>query len=203
MVNGLKMNVKCWIALILLAGLCDVAGASPSSPVNRFHDGLISMMKLDSYAARTQVLSGIIADTFDIKTVARIAMGSRWRKLSTADQETVAGLMTEVILSNYAGRFPLYSNQHFEILEQVPIKPGRAILRCKLMTGSEVVDLDYQLIEVDDSWKIFDVVANGVSDLSLKRATYAATFKSDGLEGVLKEIKQTILDNKDRSKVAS
>jgi phospholipid transport system substrate-binding protein len=185
-----------------MGGLCELVQAEPSIPVTQFHEGLIRMMKLDSYAARSQLLSGIISSNFDIKTVARIAMGRQWRKLSPEDQETIIKLMTEVILSSYAGRFPIYNNQHFEILDQVPIKPGRAILRCKLITGNEVVDLDYQLTEVEDSWKIFDVVANGVSDLALKRATYSATFKLEGFGGVVEEIKQTIINNKDRSKVA-
>jgi phospholipid transport system substrate-binding protein len=54
-------------------------------------------------------------------------------------------------------------------------------------------------VALEGQWKIFDVVANGVSDLSLKRATYSTTFKSSGVNGVIEEIKQTIQNNKTKA----
>ena len=74
-------------------------------------------------------------------------------------------------------------------------------MRTQLHTDSEKVDLDYQLVDLGGQWKIFDVVANGVSDLSLKRATYSATFESSGVTGVIEEIRQTIKDNQDKASV--
>ena len=173
--------------------------AEPTTPVTEFHEGLINLMKSASYNDRIQLLTTIVANNFDTSTVARIALGHRWRNMEEGNKAAIVALMGEVIVSSYASRFPTYTQQYFEILSQKPIKPNRIIVRSRLHTDAEIVDLDYQLIELNGQWKIFDVAANGVSDLSLKRAVYATTFKSRGAAGVIEELRQTIRDNRDKA----
>jgi phospholipid transport system substrate-binding protein len=173
--------------------------AEPITPVSEFHEGLIEVMKSGSYSERIQLLTPYIANNFDTGTVARIALGRHWRKMAEENRATIMALMGEVIVSSYASRFPTYAQQYFDILGQKSVKSGRVIVRSRLHTNSEIVDLDYQLVELYGQWKIFDVVANGVSDLSLKRSSYSATFKSGGVTGVIEEIRQTIKDNQDKA----
>lgn len=190
------------IAYFLPAATAQTPG-DPFSLVNKFHEGLIEMMQLPGYDDRITSLRSIVEDTFDTATVARIALGRNWRKLPENDQTTISNLMTELIVSSYASRFPEYTNEQFEVIEEKPMKSNRTIVRTRLLTTTQTVDLDYQLVALDGQWKIFDVVANGVSDLSLKRATYSATFKSSGVNGVIEAIKQTIHNNRTRAKVDS
>ncbi len=160
-------------------------------------------MKSRQYDERLALLTPIVRENFDIATVARIALGRNWRRIREDQQNTVASLMEEVIVSSYASRFPEYSGQYFEVTGETPIKSNRMIVRSRLHTRDETVDLDYQLVLKEGEWKIFDVVANGVSDLSLKRSTYADTFKDDGIEGVIREIRQTIDKNRKKAVVSN
>ncbi len=177
------------------------AAPQPATPVDKFHEGLIKVMRSTSYSDRIQLLTPIVESSFDTTTVARVALGRNWRKMEDQHKATITDLMGEVIVTSYASRFPTYTQQYFEILGQKSIKSNRVIVRTQLHTDSELVDLDYQLVDLDGQWKIFDVVANGVSDLSLKRATYSATFESSGVTGVIEEIRQTIKDNQDKASV--
>lgn len=186
-------------SLFLAFNFCIHALAEPTTPVSEFHEGLIEVMKSSSYSDRVQLLTPYVANNFDTGTVARIALGRNWRKIEEGNKATIMALMGEVIVSSYASRFPTYSQQYFDILGQKSVNSDRVIVRTRLHTSSEIVDLDYQLVELDGQWRIFDVVANGVSDLSLKRSTYSATFKSDGVTGVIQEIRQTIKDNQDKA----
>ncbi len=186
------------IASFLPAATAQTPG-DPFSLVNKFHEGLIEMMQLPGYDDRITSLRSIVENTFDTATVARIALGRNWRKLQENDQTTISNLMTELIVSSYASRFPGYTNEQFEVIGEKPLKSNRTIVRTRLLTTTQTVDLDYQLVVLDGHWKIFDVVANGVSDLSLKRAT----FKSSSVNGVIEAIKQTIHNNRTRAKVDS
>lgn len=68
--------------------------------------------------------------------------------------------------------------------------------RSRLITSAgEQVDLVYQLHEVAGGWYIFDIVANGVSDLSLKRAAYGAIYQAEGLAGIIEAINNSINRN--------
>jgi phospholipid transport system substrate-binding protein len=183
----------------LLLPFCLQVLAEPATPVSEFHEGLIEVMKSENYDDRVKLLTPIVERNFDTATVARIALGRNWRKMKQANKSIIMALMSQVIVSSYASRFPTYTRQYFEIVGQKPVKSNRIIVRTRLHTDAEIVDLDYQLVDLDGHWKIFDVVANGVSDLSLKRSTYSATFKTGGIAAVIEEIRQTIKDNQDKA----
>ena len=105
--------------------------------------------------------------------------------------------MTELISSSYTSRFNDYDGQTFVIVESSSIASNRTRVKSVLNTNSEVVNLDYQLLTRDDTWRIYDIVANGVSDLSLKRSNYAALFASGGLEAVIADIRDSINKNQE------
>ena len=97
--------------------------------------------------------------------------------------------------STYASRFKQDNGQVFSITATEPIATNRKRVRSILETSTETVTLDYQLQQEDGTWRIYDIVANGVSDLSLKRSNYSAMFKKGGLESVRQEILSNIAAN--------
>ena len=183
---------------LLVIGFCSLSAFAESEAdavVTRFHNSFIAMIKTDGYENRLALMRPIIAENFDTKEVAIVALGRNWRQLSDEEKSELTQLSSEVLASGYASRFPQYTDQQFTIGKSTPIVPDRMIVQSKLQTGSETVKLDYQLIEVEWKWKIFDVVADGDSDLSQKRHIYTETFRTEGLAGVIKDIKQHIAQN--------
>lgn len=188
------------IAFTLLA--CGwTVNAQPETPVQAFNKALISMMKVSSYASRVEDLAPSVEARFDLATLSRIALGRNWRSMPEASQQLVIDNMRDVIVTSYASRFPLYTNQQFEIAQTTPMGDDRATVRVQLQTADEPVTLDYQVIHKDGTWLIYDVVANGVSDLSLKRATYNEAFRDDGLSAVLGTMQSTIAKNQAQANV--
>jgi phospholipid transport system substrate-binding protein len=57
--------------------------------------------------------------------------------------------------------------------------------------GQPDATLEYLLErEADGTWRIINIVADGVSDLALKRAEYQRLFASGGIEGLLAELER-------------
>ena len=52
------------------------------------------------------------------------------------------------------------------------------------------VPLEYLLQEGPDGWRIINIVADGVSDLALKRAEYQRVFSSGGIEALIAELEE-------------
>jgi phospholipid transport system substrate-binding protein len=52
------------------------------------------------------------------------------------------------------------------------------------------VSLEYLLQPDGDDWRIINIVADGVSDLALKRAEYQRVFSSAGISGLIAELEQ-------------
>jgi len=152
-------------------------------------------MKSSSYEQRLSVVEPAVADHFQIHTIARISLGRYWRSLNAEEQSGMQRLLEELVSSTYASRFKDDKGQVFSITATEPIATNRKRVRSILETSTETVPLDYQLQQEDGTWRIYDIVASGVSDLSLKRSNYSAMFKKGGLESVRQEILSNIAAN--------
>jgi len=185
--------------LVLSLLLAEVTVASPEQVVESFHKVLISAMQATTDETRRDIVDEAINNHFQIHTIARISLGRNWRTLQSDEQSDYMALMEELISTTYASRFDKFDNQTFTIMSSSPIASNRARVKSILNTKSEVVNLDYQLQFSEESWRIYDIVANGVSDLSLKRSNYAALFADGGLDAITADIRASIKKNQEET----
>jgi phospholipid transport system substrate-binding protein len=70
---------------------------------------------------------------------------------------------------------------------------GRILVQSQLIKSEGgQVQLDYRLHHTAGQWRIVNIIAEGVSDLALKRADYSAFLKSNGFEALLKKLNEKI-----------
>ena len=163
--------------------------------VEHFHATLIQLMQVQDYPSRLELAKPAVEADFSLPTIARISLGANWRSLNAADQTSFQVLLSDLIASTYASRFQQYNGQTFTITKIEPLGANRSTVRSILTTRNETVRLDYQLLSENGRWLIYDIIANGVSDLSLKRSSYAGLFSSGGLTAVREEIAKKISSN--------
>ena len=166
---------------------------APDALVDGFHQELLALMRSAApFADRESAIAPVIGDVFDIKSIARVSLGrATWKSLDAQGREQFIGLLTELVSATYASRFKSYNNQRFEVREVTSPKPGRHLVKTELIRDSgETVTLDYYL----NKNRVFNVVADGVSDLSLRRADYSAVIKKSGYPALLADIEANIAD---------
>ena len=101
--------------------------------------------------------------------------------------------LTALTVANYAAGFDGYDGHEFKIAATRPPKKTRVLVRAKLTDANgNMVSLDYLLHQRDEAWRIINVIAEGVSDLSLKRADYAAVLKNEGFEQLMTRIEAPV-----------
>jgi phospholipid transport system substrate-binding protein len=67
------------------------------------------------------------------------------------------------------------------------------LVQSKLVqSGGDTVSFDYQMRQVNGQWQAINIVANGVSDLALKRAQYVSVIKNSGFDELVRKVKQKI-----------
>ena len=70
---------------------------------------------------------------------------------------------------------------------------GRILVQSYLIkSDGGQVQLDYLLHRTGNQWRIVNIIAEGVSDLALKRADYSAFFKSKGFDALLKKLNEKV-----------
>ncbi len=162
-----------------------------AASVDRFHGVLVGAMQAGAFDARLVLLAPAVAELFDVVSIARISVGrSSWRSLPDAERTAFIELLERLIVATYADRFDSYSGQRFERVGSAAASTGVVIKSQLIRANGEPVNLDYYFRGA----KVFNVVADGVSDLSLRRADYAAIIRKQGFAALVEHIEASIAE---------
>jgi phospholipid transport system substrate-binding protein len=193
---------------LLAAGFIALCAALPSAAqntgavavVDHLHGALLGIMrdaKVLGFAGRREQIAPVIEESFDLPFITRFSLGRYWTDLSVEQQKAIVAVFSRWTIANYASRFNQYSGEQFETVSSEPAPRGRELVRTVLKVNSDPADtvrLDYLLQEEKGMWRIINVIANGVSDLSLKRADYGAVLKARGLDSLIEKLNAQIGD---------
>ena len=70
---------------------------------------------------------------------------------------------------------------------------GGVVVHARLSVPDDKdVKFDYMLKEKGASWRIINIIANGVSDLALKRSEYTTILQRDGFDALIAKINEKI-----------
>ena len=182
---------------LILAPVSAKTAGDPKDTIETLHQTLLEVMqnahKL-GFQGRYQRLEPIIRASFDFPRIASIVVGRYWRKLDPASQQEFLRVFSRLSIDTYANRFDDYDGEQFEYVGTHDSKRGRKIVRTKLVkSDGETVQFVYLLQNKDGKWLILNVIADGVSDLSLKRAEYSHIIKDKGFDTLLDKLREKLV----------
>lgn len=179
----------------------DQGATAARAVVDKFQTQLIAVMK-DSknmdFAGRYNKMYDIVGSSHDLTKIARIVVGKEWEKLTEEQQKKLVDVFSRLSVSSYAHNFKDYSGEAFTIDSQEETSRGGVVVYAHLSIPKEKdVKFEYHLKETDKSWRIINIVANGVSDLALKRSEYTSILQREGFDALIAKINEKI-DNYSR-----
>ena len=169
----------------------------PEQIVNQLHETLLKAMREGErlgYKGRVELLAPVIGHTHDLDFIARTTLGANWTQLDAEQQRTFTDVFRKLSIGTYAGWFKSYDGERFEFLEQQSMPRDQILVRSRLVPlKGEPVRFDYILRHGKGGWRIVNILADGVSDLALKRVEYRAVLQRDGFSTLIDMLKKKIV----------
>lgn len=168
------------------------------APVLELHSKLITIMKNADKAGfqdRYSILEPTIKNRFDTPLISRVVLSRYWKSLDEHTQTDFIDMFNRLTISTYVSRFDSFNDEAFKTLSIEPMKKDRFLVKTELTSSNDdPVSFDYIVQKDKDNgqWKIISVIANGVNDLSLKRAEYSSVIKDKGFNALVADIKGKI-----------
>ena len=184
------------VALIALSGMTLAAEEqAPRAVVERLHETLLEAMTRAEqlgYEGRFNLIRPVIDDSFDINTIARIVTGRYWKDTDPAQRDSFKNVFRKLSAATYATNFSGFSGERFETILTEKSRRGVIVKTALIKADGEKIPLTYLLRGNDNKWLIVNVIAQGISDLSLKRADYTAVIKKEGFDSLLSRLNDKI-----------
>jgi phospholipid transport system substrate-binding protein len=175
------------------AAAAELATDSPAATIGTLQAGLVEVARERTSGTideRYRALEPLVVATHNLPYIAEFALRRQWPSLSEPDRQRFVAAFQRLSVMTYAARFVNVAPDAFR-----PIEAGMpdANQRVQVTTGiarqsQPDVSFEYLLQQDETGWRIINIVADGVSDLALKRAEYQRVFSSGGLEGLLAEL---------------
>jgi phospholipid transport system substrate-binding protein len=170
--------------------------ATARQVVEKFQAELIDVMKNGKqlgYAGRYEKLKDPVSNSHDLTKIARIVVGKEWEKLTEDQQQKLVDVFSRLSIASYAHNFKDYSGESFVFDSEEETARGGVVVHSHLVVpGEKDVKFDYMLKEKGPSWRIINIIANGVSDLALKRSEYTAILQREGFDALIAKINEKI-----------
>ncbi len=164
--------------------------------VDEFQNQLLSVMKQGKvlgFKGRYEKLDGLVKKSHDLPKIARIVVGKQWEELSADQQVKLESVFSKLSVSAYAHNFKDFSGESFVFVSEEETGRGGVIIHTNLqIPGEKDVKFDYQMKKKDDSWQIMNIIADGVSDLALKRSEYTTVLSREGFDALIAKMNEKI-----------
>ncbi|MSQ69037.1 MAG: hopanoid biosynthesis protein HpnM [Gammaproteobacteria bacterium] len=177
--------------LLTLAAPWVTAADGATAVVEKLHAALLSTMKDATtlgYQGRLQRLTPVIAECFDFNTIARAVTGPHWKGLTAEKREQFIATFEQLSVATYAENFSGYSGETFETVAQEDVRGATVVKTVIIVKDGRRVSLNYVVTHSAERWGIVNVIAQGVSDLALKRTEYEAVISAQGIDALIAKL---------------
>jgi phospholipid transport system substrate-binding protein len=177
------------LGLSMLSYPLHATPASSGDTVQGLYDALLSTMKNGrtlGQSGRFTQLEPVIRRSFDIASMARLAVGPSWTSLPEAQRQQVTESFGRYISAIYADRFDSYDGQRLEVTGE-QLAPSGVMVRSQIVKANgEPVKVDYMMRRNGEGWLISDVYLDGaISEVATRRSEFAAVLKKEGIDGLI------------------
>lgn len=202
------MTRRAILSLAAAAMLFLTAGESQATPASEVIQGLNSNIlrimqnaKALGYKGRYKEFEPVLTRTFDMATMASLAIGRKWAELQPAQQSKIIDTFRRYTTALYASRFDGYSEQRFEILGEKVGERSTVLVRNQFVDSKgKAVGINYLLRDNGGKMQAFDVYLNeSISEVAVRRSEFASLINSQGVDALVAQIEQKIAAIEDES----
>jgi phospholipid transport system substrate-binding protein len=170
----------------------EIATDTPRATVETLHRGLVAAARDAGnapVAERFHLLEPVVAATHDLPYIAEFALRRQWPSLSASERERFVEAFERLSVTTYASRFRGITADTFTLTGEKEAAGGRVQVDAAIVRpDADAVPLEYLLEQRDGAWRIINIVADGVSDLALKRAEYQRLLADGTVEDLIDDL---------------
>ena len=133
-----------------------------------------------------------ILPNFNFDRVSRLVLGKNYTKATKDQQEAFQKEFRTLLIHTYASALSKYRNQ---VIEYKPLRdisdPSQVVVKTLILQpGGQPLGVDYSLEQAGDTWKVYDIVIEGVSLVTNYRGQFSAEIRQGGMDGLIQRISE-------------
>jgi phospholipid transport system substrate-binding protein len=144
-----------------------------------------------SIEERRSLIEDIAFERFDFPTMSRLVLKRSWLRFSPAQREQFVKEFREYLAASYGTRIERYHQEKVDVTGDRVEPRGDVTVMTRIKGGSaDGIEIDYRMRDRDGTWKVIDVVIEGVSLVQNFHSQFADILSKGGPEELLRRLKE-------------
>jgi len=172
--------------------------ATPMETVEKGVNNLLKTLGDPAFKAQTKdqqiaTLGTEIEKVFDFTELSKRTLGREWKKMSAEQQTEFVKLFKQLLQGVYADRLLEYSDQKVLFEKETMLKKGSAEVQSYLQTSDgKKIPLFYRLTNKSGSWKVYDVIIEGVRMVKNYRTQFREILAKDSPDKLIEVLREKV-----------
>ena len=172
--------------------------ATPKETVETGVNNLLKTLGDPKFKAKTKdqqiaTIGTQIEAIFDFTELSKRTLGRDWKKMSAEQQTEFVKLFKQLLQGVYADRLLAYSDQKIIFDKETMLKKGRAEVQSYLQTSDgNKIPLFYRLTDKSGSWKVYDVIIEGVSMVKNYRTQFKQILSKGSPDKLIEKLRKKV-----------
>lgn len=166
----------------------DEAGTSLLATINSVTDMVIGQ-PASAIQAKLPEIQKKMEESFATKVIVQRTFGRNWSKLTPAQQTEVIDLLGRLVIRAYATQLSKGSRPVITVTGTQDLGSDRREVTTTATQDGKTVNIVYRLGKIDGGWKVYDVLAEGISVVANYREQFDAHFQTKNAADLIEILK--------------
>lgn len=197
--QGINLFISSFLAIFILFGCSSAAAAEdPIKMLEGVTSQVMTVLKENKEDLKRnpnkiyEVVNRYILPHADFTEMAKWVVGrNAWSKASPTLQQSFVAEFKTLVIRSYAQSLLSYNNQTIEFL---PLRSSANKERVQVSSmikqpGKKSTRIDYRLLQDSGTWKVYDIIIEGVSLMQGYHAQFAEDVQRGGVAAVVEKLR--------------
>jgi phospholipid transport system substrate-binding protein len=140
---------------------------------------------------KRKLILTVVRHHFDFKEMSKLTLGKHWQDMTDADKDHFVDLFSRMIENSYINKIEAYSNEKIIFLKEF-VRENKSMVPTVIKHNNLDIPISYKLYKTQDSWRIYDVVIEGVSLVQNYRSQFNSIIMKENYAGLVKRIDEKV-----------
>ncbi len=140
-------------------------------------------------------LRAISEKMFDFTELSRRTLAQNWNRLNPEQQKEFIELYKTVLGDAYTDKILAYTDEKITFSKEVALTEKTVEVRSSVLRKTSEIPIYYRVIMKDGSWRVYDIVIEGVSLVSNYRSQFKEILVNKPPESLLETLREKVGKN--------
>ena len=141
---------------------------------------------------REKKVWALIDGVFDYAELTKRTLAQHWKTFTPEQQKEFTQLFGKLLGTVYMDRIMAYTNEKVVFSKATKLSEDTTEVQSEVVTASKSIPIHYRMISKEGSWKVYDVVVEGVSLVQNYRSQFRDILSKQSPQDLLKILRDKV-----------